>query len=38
MCRIKNCTCPELKLSNNEVLKPITMNLSKLKKIFNIED
>ena len=35
---LKNCTCPELKLSNNEALKPITMNLSKLKKIFNIED
>jgi DNA-binding LytR/AlgR family response regulator len=35
---LKDCTCPEIKLINNEVLKPITMNLSKLKEIFNIED
>ncbi|MDD2636754.1 MAG: LytTR family DNA-binding domain-containing protein [Bacteroidales bacterium] len=35
---LKDCSYPEIKLSNNEVLKPITMNLSKLKKIFNIEN
>lgn len=35
---LKACTCPEIKLINNEVLKPITMNLTKLKDIFNIVD
>jgi len=34
---LKDCACPEIKLINNEVLKPITMNLTKLKNIFNIE-
>ncbi|HNQ69546.1 MAG: LytTR family DNA-binding domain-containing protein [Bacteroidales bacterium] len=34
---LKDCACPEIKLINNAVIKPITMNLTKLKNIFNIE-
>jgi DNA-binding LytR/AlgR family response regulator len=34
---LKDCSCAEIKLINNEILKPVTMNLAKLKEIFNIE-
>ena len=35
---LKDCSCAEIKLINNEILKPITMNLLKLKELFNIKD
>lgn len=35
---LKDGTCPALKLINKEIIKPITMNLLKLKELFNIKD
>ncbi len=35
---LKDCSCAEIKLINNEILKPVTMNLLKLKELFNIKD